>query len=106
MKYWRVKGRVYKFKNGKIILNTTGEDSKKLSTHLERDVILHFFSISIKNMKIKDELILKHIEKIEDIEGMEVDISGYSKKFKFYDKKTNADIEGVLLCANTINSSI
>jgi DNA-binding protein len=107
MRNWRVRGYVYKFNkseknNDKIIINILGDDAKRLSELCKFEKTRYYFSISIKNVKIKNELILKHTNSLEDLTGIEIDISGYSKNYRF--KNAEGDfIEGISLHANTIN---
>ncbi len=99
---WRVIGHVYKYnpEKKKITLCVKGEHAEKLSSICKSDKKRFYFFIGVGNVQIRNELILKHIEELEEIVGMEIDISGYAKKYRF---KLNGDmVEGISLHANTI----
>lgn len=99
---WRVMGHVYKYSSDKkkITLCVKGEHADKLSSICKSDRKRFYFLISVSNVQIRNELILKHTEELEELVGMEVDISGYAKKYRF---KLNGDmVEGISLHANII----
>lgn len=100
---WRVVGNVYKYDKNKekITICVKGDDADKLSSICKSERKRFYFLINVKKVKIKNELVLKYIKELDDLVGMEIDISGYAKNYRF---KLNEDVvEGISLHADVIN---
>lgn len=103
MIHWRIIGNVYKYNadKKKITVYVKGEHAEKLSLICKTDKKRFYFLVSVKSVKIKNELILKHTKELDDLVGMEIDMSGHAKKFRF--KSGEEIVEGISLHADVIN---
>lgn len=105
MIFFNVSGVVYKANEKYIVLEVSGDDKDKLNKMINReDKPLYFFRMSIENVKIKDELILKYMDSEKNLIGMRVRCSGFIKKYRYMNLNKDV-IEGMNIIVKTITSS-